>query len=287
MHAVILTHHAGAINALVGEDTAVGLRAWEVAPPVETFPSLGGVLPWRRGDASAPVVLVLAGHAGAGASAVALAVAEGLADGRRVQLVEYAEPARSGLVAASSMELGAEGAWRQGRRGRLEILRLARRPADGEWPRPPEAGGGGRLLVVDIGWSLTAALLDAPPERPFGPGEQVVVVTRLTVPAVRQTERVLGSVGGEAVVAAVGPARWPRAVEASCGPNLQELRSRGRVIRVPLDRRLETAGLSSDRLPRPVAAAGASLASLLAPGGPPRRSRPAAHPRTNSPRAPR
>ena len=167
------------------------------------------------------------------------------------------------------------------------MLRLARRPAEGTWPGPPQAGGGGRLLVVDAGWSLTTALLGAPPERPFGPGEQVVVVTRLTVPGVRQSERVLAAVDGEAVVAAVGSARWPRAVEASCGPNLQELRSRGRVIRVPLDRRLETAGLTSDRLPRPVAAAGASLASLLAPVAPPRRTRRAAQPRTNSPRKPR
>src|SRR3954463_8065783 len=43
-------------------------------------------LHWPRADVGGPVVLAVAGHAGAGASTVALAVAEGLAEGRRVQL---------------------------------------------------------------------------------------------------------------------------------------------------------------------------------------------------------
>src|SRR3954447_14543639 len=51
-------------------------------------------LPWTRADVGGPLVLAVAGHAGAGASTVALAVAEGLAEGRRVQLVDYAEPVR-------------------------------------------------------------------------------------------------------------------------------------------------------------------------------------------------
>jgi hypothetical protein len=89
------------------------------------------------------------------------------------------------------------------------------------------------------------------------------------VPAVRQVEHVLAAVDGAAAVAAVGPARWPRVVEASCGPQLRELRSRGRVVQVPVDRRLQTAGLTGDRLPKPVAAAGRSLAALLVPAGPP------------------
>jgi hypothetical protein len=97
----------------------------------------------------------------------------------------------------------------------------------------------------------------------------MVVVTRVTVPAVRQTEHVLAAVDGEAAVAAVGPARWPRLVEASCGPRLTELRSQGRVVAVPVDRRLESAGLTGDRLPNRVAAAGRSLAALLAPAGSP------------------
>jgi hypothetical protein len=67
----------------------------------------------------------------------------------------------------------------------------------------------------------------------------------------------------------VGPARWPQAVNANCVPRLRELRSQGRVIRVPVDRRLQTAGLTGDRLPRGVEAAGRSLATLLIPAVPP------------------
>jgi hypothetical protein len=120
--------------------------------------------------------------------------------------------------------------------------------------------------VVDAGWSLTCALLDSPCPLVRG---AMVVVTRVTVPAVRQTEHVLAAVDGEAAVAAVGPAPWPRLVEASCGPHLTELRSRGRVVPVPVDRRLQTAGLTGDRLPKPVTAAGRSLAALLVPAGSP------------------
>ncbi|WP_176522866.1 hypothetical protein [Blastococcus aggregatus] len=223
----------------------------------------------------------MAGHAGAGASTVALAVAEGLAEARRVQLIDYAEPVRSGLTAASTIELGTDGGgWRHGRRGRLDVVRLARRPGEGESLPPPETDDTGRLLVVDAGWSLTTALLDAP--GPLIRDANVVVVTRVTVPAVRQTEHVLAALDGEPVIAAVGPARWPRTVQASCGPRLRELRSRGRVVRVPVDRRLETDGLAGDRLPKPVAAAGRSLAALLVPAADPqpRHRRRAAQSRT-------
>jgi hypothetical protein len=236
-------------------------------------------IPWAAFAVGGRLVPVVAGHAGAGASTVALAVAEGLAESRRVQLVDYAEPVRSGLVAASAIELGADGAWRRGRRGRLDVVRLVRQPADGGVPPLPETGDAEGLVVVDAGWSLTCALLDAPGPLVRG---AMVVVTRVTVPAVRQTERVLAAVDGEVAVAAVGPARWPQVVEASCGPRLRELRSRGRVVRVPVDCRLETAGLTGDRLPKPVAAAGRSLAALLVPAGSPqpRQRRRAARSRT-------
>jgi hypothetical protein len=225
--------------------------------------------PWTAADLGGPVVLAVAGHAGAGASTVSVAVAEALAEDRRVRLIDYAEPTRSGLAAASTIELGNDGAgWRRGRRGRLDVFRLPRRPADGEFPPPPQTDAEG-LLVVDAGWSLTEALLDSPGS--LVGGAMVVVVTRVTVPAVRQTEHVLAAVDGEPVIAAVGPVRWPRAVLGSCGPRLRGLRSRGRVIPVPIDRRLQTAGLTGDRLPTPVAAAGRSLAALLIPAESPDR----------------
>ena len=83
-----------------------------------------------------------------------------------------------------------------------------------------------------------------------------------------------GSDGG--VAAAVGPARWPRLVEASCGPRLREARLNGQVIPVPVDRRLQTIGLTGDRLPKSVAAAGRVLAALVVPVPPPPHRRRAA-----------
>ncbi len=228
---------------------------------------------WATPDIGGPVVLVLAGHAGAGASTVALAIADGVAADRRVQLVDYADPSRSGLVAAATIELGKDGTgWRRGRRGRLDLCRLTQCPAGGQLPPLPATDGAEIPVVVDAGWSLTTALLDFPDSLR---GARIVVVSRVTVPGLRQTERVLAAVEdqgqgeGEVAVAAVGPARWPRVVEASCGPRLRAARSQGRLVPVPVDRRLATVGLTGDRLPKPVAAAGRSLAALLVPAGSP------------------
>ena len=267
MRAAVIAIRAGVFDD-VSNDVAGPALAPGTAAAGSTYRSNAGPASWAAGEIGGPVVLVVAGHAGAGASTVALAVAEGLAESRRVQLIDYAGPVRSGLTAASTIELGTDGAeWRRGRRGRLDVARLVRRPGGGELPPPPVTDDTDRQLVVDAGWSLTTALLDSPGY--LIQDADVVVVTRVTVPAVRQTEHVLAAVDGELAVAAVGPARWPRAVRASCGPRLHELRSRGRVVQVPVDRRLETTGLTGDRLPKPVAAAGRSMAALLVPAGGP------------------
>ncbi len=264
LRAAVIAIRAGIFDEVSGDDVLCTGQVPGTAVAGSTYRSDAGPISWAAGDMGGPVVLVVAGHAGAGASTVALAVAEGLAESRRVQLIDYAEPVRSGLTAASTIELGTDGAeWRRGRRGRLDVVRLARRPGNGELPPPPETDDTARLLVVDAGWSLTTALLDSPGS--LIQGANVVVVTRATVPAVRQAEHVLAALADEPVVAAVGPARWPRAVQASCGPRLRELRSLGRVVRVPVDRRLETAGLNGDRLPKPVASAGRSMAAFLVP----------------------
>ena len=243
----------------------VGLLARTVM--AVALPTVGVVEPatarvsWPGSQGTGPVGVGLLDGAG---------VAEGLAEGGRVQLVDYSEPARSGLAAAPTIELGIDGAgWRCGRRGRLDVVRLARRSADGALPRLPEADADA-TVVVDAGWSTTCALLD--PSRSLV-GCALVVVTRVTVPAVRQAEHVLATVGAEAAVAAVGPARWPRLVEASCGARLREARSTGQVVSVPFDQRLQTAGLTGDRLPKSVAAAGRALAELVMPAASPRHRR--------------
>lgn len=218
------------------------------------------------------MVLVLAGHAGAGASMVALALAEALTACGSVLLVECAEPLRSGLAAASSVELGLdEAGWRRGRRGGLEIGRLARPLPPGS-ELPPPSGGVDRLLVVDLGWALTTALLGSDPREWLTGSERVVVVTRLTVPAVRQAEHLLAAlcpqVSASACVAAVGPNRWPRGVEANYGPHLSRLEVDGRVVRMPMEPRLEGSGLTADPLPKSFAGAGRALADALGVFGP-------------------
>ena len=271
MRAAVVAIRAGLFEDIIDDVLAHENQAFGPAVPSSVGQPDRSHVPWMRAGVGGRAVLVVAGHAGAGASTIALALAEGLAEGRRVQLVDYSEPARSGLSAAPTIELGTDGAgWRCGRRDRLDLVRLARR-ADGALPPLPETDA--EATVVDPGWSTTCALLNSPG---LLVGCALVVVTRVTAPAVRQAEHVLAAVGVEAAVAAVGPARWPRLVEASCGSRLREARSKGQVVPVPLDQRLQLAGLTGDRLPKSVAAAGRALAELVMPAAPPGHRRQAA-----------
>jgi hypothetical protein len=198
---------------------------------------------------------------------VALAISDAAAaTDRRVHLVEIAHPRRSGLIAAASAELGtdAAGAWRRGSRDRVTI---DRRVADVEscgWPVLPSSEEPA-VTVLDLGLPAPEDLARLAADR-----TRTVVVCRPTVPGARLTEHVLSQLAEQpVVVAVVGPARWPRQVTANRGPRLRELQSRGRVIRVPFDRRLQTDGLTGDPLPKAVEAAGRSLAALLMPAVPP------------------
>lgn len=224
----------------------------------------------NRGDSDARAadwIAVVAAHAGAGASTVALAISDAAATrDRRVHLVETAHPRRSGLIAAASAELGtdAAGAWRRGSRDRVTIDRRVADVEPGGWPVLPISEEP-TVTVLDLGLPAPEDLARLAADRSL-----TVVVCRPTAPGVRLTEHVLGQLAEQpVVVAVVGPARWPQAVNANCGPLLRELRSQGRVVRVPIDRRLQTAGLTVDRLPRGVEAAGRSLAALLIPAVPP------------------
>lgn len=220
-----------------------------------------------RGDIGAlPAdwITVVAAHAGAGASAVALAISDAAAD-RRVHLVETAPPQRSGLIAAASTELGtdAAGAWRRGSRGRVTIDRRVADVEPGGWPvlsdnKEPA------VTVLDLGLPAPEDL-----DRLAADRTRTVVVCRPTVPGARLTEHVLSQLAEQpVVVAVVGAARWPQVVKANAGPRFRDLRSQGRVVRVPIDRRLQTAGLTGDRLPKGVEAAGRSLVALLMPAVP-------------------
>jgi hypothetical protein len=223
-----------------------------------------------RGDSDAMAadwITVVAAHAGAGASTVALAISDAAATiDRRVHLVDTAHPRRSGLIAAASAELGtdAAGAWRRGSRGPVTIDRRVAEAEPGGWPVLPISEEP-VVTVLDLGLPAPENLARLAADR-----TPTVVVCRPTVPGVRLAEHVLSQLAEQpVVVGVVGPARWPQAVKANCGPRLRELRSRGQVVRVPVDRRLQTAGLTGDRLPKAVADAGRSLATLLMPAVPP------------------
>jgi len=216
--------------------------------------------------------VVVAAHAGAGATSVAVAVADAAAlAGREAHLLDTARPSRSGLVAVSSRELGLldGGLWRRGRRGGVTVDRPASdRPPTGwpELPAPapwqPAAGAvhGSPLTVLDLGLPTAGPL-----SRLAEAGCPTVVVARCTVPGVRAVEHTLaGLQGSPAIVALLGPARWPSEATASTGPLLRAARQDGRVVGIRLDRRLEATGLTAGRLPRSLIAAGRDLLEHLA-----------------------
>ena len=223
------------------------------------------------GDGAEPpagCITVLAAHSGAGASTVALAISDAAADDDRpVHLIDAAHPARSGLVAAAAEELGTDvaGAWRHGRRSVVTIDRPALDDVPARWPDLP-VGDSRVLAIVDLG-------LASPEDLALPAVDRVrsVVVCRPTVPGVRLTELLLGQLACQPVaVAAVGPDRWPGEVTASLGPRLRALRAAGRVVPVPLDRRLQVTGLTSSPLPKSVRSAGRLVLELLDvshPGG--------------------
>ena len=219
-----------------------------------------------------PTVLVLAAHAGAGASTVALLLADTLAaTGTATRLIECADPCRSGIAAATDTELGEDpSGWRRGRRGRLEIDRpcqpltaLDDLPA----PRPvaPPATGPA-VTVVDAGWPAGDVLTaDSWPTHLITTA-QVLVACRATVPGTRQVEQLLATLPKQAaLVAALGPARWPGVVSASCGSQLRAIRASGHLVAVPVDRHLDVTGLTANRLPKQLATAGRDLAERLLP----------------------
>jgi hypothetical protein len=218
------------------------------------------------GELRAGWIAVVTAHAGAGASTVALAISDAAAaDGRRVHLIDRAHPSRSGLVAAASEELGTDvtGAWRRGLRPGVTIDRRATDVEPGDWPAIPADEGSG-LSVVDLGLLApdNLARLGANRVRP-------VVVCRPTVPGVRLTEQLLDQLARQSVVvAAVGSSRWPGEVIASLGPRLHALRAAGRVIPVPMDRRLQVTGPTSSPLPKSVRSAGRSLLERIDDGHP-------------------
>lgn len=250
-------------------------RHSSAAPPVREHLALPPVQ-LDEGPARMQALLVVGAHPGAGASTVALALADAIALGgpvgqAAVRLVELAPHEASGLICAAERELGSgPGGWHVGRRGEVEIYRAGASvasPVD-----LPELGvlESGRF-VVDTGWPLHGIWAQQPEAiTRLVPHATVIVVCLATVPGVRRAERVLADLArraeqGRPVVVGVGARRWPGAARATFGPCLTEAHDDGRAVLVPADRRLEVNGLDADPLPKAVTASAARLLELVWP----------------------
>jgi hypothetical protein len=209
-------------------------------------------------------VVGAAGSCGATTVALALAtVVEG-----RARVVECASASASGLAAASTAELGADGhGWVHGTRDHVQLDR-----ADGVRPTPDAVPTPSRIdaplvTVIDVGCQLeqllaghgwlASVLADAP---------TVVVVARATIPGLRRLESTLHLLDADRTIAVVlGPARrrWPRPVTHSIGERTTVLIDAGRLVEVPEDRTLALQGLTPEPLPAPLLTAAGVLLSHL------------------------
>ena len=204
----------------------------------------------------APLVRVRAANAGAGASTVALALAD-VADvaGVRTRVLDAAAPAWSGLLGATVTELGATEGWRRGRRGDGVLIDRVEDPVrvPGEVPAP-RATDGVDLTVLDAGWSMreltattgwvTAAAAHAE-----------VLVTRPSALALSQTESALTHledqvVADQVVVVVVGASRWSDREFATAGRLLRRTNEQEAVLFAPLLSAKTLPGLGPDPLPK-------------------------------------
>ena len=219
------------------------------------------------GTLSGRVVMVVACHGGAGASTLALAVAEAAREsGRSARLLDCASPERSGLTTAVDAELGVDGSgWRQGRRAGLRIDRVCDALASAtDVPAPSDEWlGQVEVTVVDTAWGVADILAGDCWLAQVSSSAVVVLVARTTIPALQQLERALGTCPGDPVVALLGPTRWDRSVYATAGRLLKAADSVGRVVRVPSDRHLSVAGISCAPLPKAVAEGGRQIVARV------------------------
>ncbi|MBO1756471.1 hypothetical protein [Allobranchiibius sp. CTAmp26] len=205
------------------------------------------------GDVVVPV-LGCCGSSGATTLAVAIATAAGCS----ARVVECASVTSSGLVAASSAELGSEErVWSRGTRGEVVLERLAVVVTSvGEVPPPPTSDRLGELTVLDIGWEIGQVLgtpswvADVVRDAPH-----LVLTTTATVPGLRRLEGALSLLDGGKVCAAVlGPqrAKWAKSVQHTAERAVERLDSKGAFFAIPHDRALAHDGLTSAALPTPL-----------------------------------
>jgi hypothetical protein len=230
-----------------------------------------------RGAAWVPEGLgirVIAGHAGAGASTIALAVADAAArKGKAVRVLDAAAPVWSGLAGTTAVELGSAGGWHRGRRGGGvvvdRVLSAALTPTDVPVPSDQAPVD---LTVLDVGW--TRRELDAHPscwQASMTPTVDVVV-SRATASGLSQTETVVAASDPDGcLLVLIGSRRRGARELAVAGPRIRRLHARDAVVFVPRLRGL--AELGPGPLPHTLLSAAARLLALTSH---PTRPRPAA-----------
>ena len=259
-----------------GSDTAACLAA---CADTELDPTSAEPADWSRFGI---VVPVLGGNPGAGASVLAVVLADALAaTGLRVLLVDAADPLRSGLALAA----GTDGAATTGphpgvsirhahrgpiRMARLEFHGLPVRsvgmvPAPTFWTPGAGHGTAGEdepvdVTVVDVGWDAwTVAALPLHGAggwlRTGTPAPRPVLAVRATAPGVRAAETLLARLGpwqghGMAPVAAAVLTECrkpPAAAMATAGHHLEALLEQA--VCLPTDPALAQRGVTDTETP--------------------------------------
>ncbi|WP_404375324.1 hypothetical protein [Kytococcus sedentarius] len=229
--------------------TVAQLKAAHKAVQGGLWGPVGNRMVW---EPEAPVVVVVGAGGGVGATTFALALAESAEQGR---LVECTTPACSGLVEASTAELGTvDRGWRRGTRGQT---RLDRAPREAQSPLsvplPSLAPAGTTLEVLDLGWDISCVEgTDTWMEDALQRAHARVVVATATVPSLRRAELALASCDVPAVVGVSGAPlkKWPRGLRLAMGPHTTDLAEQGLLAEIPQDRGLATDGLTPEPLPQ-------------------------------------
>lgn len=235
---------------------------------------VGGGSRWAPGGR---LIRLTAGHAGAGATTMALALADAAATEAPVRLLDAAAPAWSGLCGATEVELGAEAGWRRGRRGtHLVIDRVADASVVPAQVPLPRACPGTEWTVLDTGWLPRE--LAAHPESWLATVEPTVdvVVTRASETGFSQADLVASTLDpARTVLVVLGATRRSHTLLAGAGPRIRQLWESDAIGFVPLLPARLLRGLGPDPLPRPLQAAAQRLLDRLTPiSGPTRSGRP-------------
>jgi hypothetical protein len=220
-----------------------------------------------------PVTAVAGAMSRVGTSTTTLAIAE--ASNRSVRVLECAPPHCSGLVAATTAELGiTPGGWRRGRRGPVVIertLAAADRVQDVPLPEDTDCD----ISLVDVSWNLAQVADSRSWVADVVVTSWLVIVTIASVPGLEALDVALGRADRphHTWCVVIGPPlkKWPKVVQQTIPGRVRQAIQSGRVLTVGHHPSLAVTGLTAAPLPRPLLSACAPLLTHLDdhPKGPP------------------